>query len=75
MDRAWDLSAYLLNGVGSELKSYTGGTRISMPSCGGDREEGVLVTFEQQLRLRPVDGSRDLRLWAPAPVPFWLFSV
>lgn len=38
VDRAWDLSAYLLDRVGSELRSYTGGTRVSMPSCGGDHE-------------------------------------
>lgn len=64
---AQNSSAYLLGGVGSELTSYTQGTRTFMPSCGGDREEGALVTFEQQLRMRPVGGSRDL--WTAVPVP------
>lgn len=37
-----------------------------MTSCGGDKEEGALFTFEQQLRIRPVGGSRDL--WTAVPV-------
>lgn len=70
------MSAYLLGRVGNELRSYTGGTRASMPSCvGGDSEEGTLVTFDQQLTLIPACGNRDLGLWTPASVPFWLLSL
>lgn len=76
VDGDWDLSAYLLGRVGNELRSYTGGTRASMPSCvGGDSEEGTLVTFDQQLTLIPACGNRDLGLWTPASVPFWLLSL
>lgn len=34
VSEAWCLSVYLMDGVGSELRSYTGGTMTSVSSCG-----------------------------------------